>query len=191
MFLNDMELSTKDFRTAPVAPQEKFASFPERVFSGVLDAVLLSVAETILICSSTMFFHGDRFPWSVLSHAGLPFLVSFLYYPMLESSAWQGTVGKKIFGLRVTDIYGKRFTITRAICKQALQAVAGSILFGSVFLFCTMYSDRTATEPTAAFYVGILVANLLYFSMHFVIIFTQKKQSLFDKMTGRLVYKRN
>ena len=31
----------------------------------------------------------------------------WLYYALLESSAWQGTVGKKALGLIVTDLDGR------------------------------------------------------------------------------------
>jgi uncharacterized RDD family membrane protein YckC len=39
---------------------------------------------------------------------------SWLYWALLESSAWQATLGKKALGLYVTDLAGNRPTFGRA-----------------------------------------------------------------------------
>jgi uncharacterized RDD family membrane protein YckC len=41
-------------------------------------------------------------------------VVTWLYSSLLESSSWQGTVGKKLIGLRVTDLDGRRISFGRA-----------------------------------------------------------------------------
>jgi uncharacterized RDD family membrane protein YckC len=41
-------------------------------------------------------------------------VVSWLYEALMLSSSWQGTLGKKALGLRVTDEYGQRITFWRA-----------------------------------------------------------------------------
>lgn len=41
-------------------------------------------------------------------------LVSWLYFAAFESSPWQATPGKKVLGLRVTDLNGKRLSFIRA-----------------------------------------------------------------------------
>jgi uncharacterized RDD family membrane protein YckC len=41
-------------------------------------------------------------------------LVSWLYFAAFESSPWQATPGKKVLGLRVTDLEGKRLSFIRA-----------------------------------------------------------------------------
>jgi uncharacterized RDD family membrane protein YckC len=38
----------------------------------------------------------------------------WLYWALLESSAWQATLGKKMLGLRVTDLEGRRVSFARA-----------------------------------------------------------------------------
>jgi len=45
---------------------------------------------------------------------GCAVLGVWLYYALLESSAWQGTIGKKVLGLRVTDLEGQRVSFGRA-----------------------------------------------------------------------------
>ena len=41
-------------------------------------------------------------------------IVGWLYSSLLESSSWQGTVGKKLIGLRVTDLNGYRLGFGQA-----------------------------------------------------------------------------
>ncbi len=41
-------------------------------------------------------------------------VLEWLYYSLMESSAWQGTLGKKALGLRVTDLQGNRVSFGRA-----------------------------------------------------------------------------
>ena len=41
-------------------------------------------------------------------------VVTWLYYALMESSSWQGTVGKRVLGIKVTDLNGDRITFGRA-----------------------------------------------------------------------------
>jgi uncharacterized RDD family membrane protein YckC len=41
-------------------------------------------------------------------------VLEWLYYSLMESSAWQATLGKKALGLRVTDLQGRRVSFGRA-----------------------------------------------------------------------------
>ncbi len=41
-------------------------------------------------------------------------VATWLYSSLLESSSWQGTVGKKLIGLRVTDLDGRRISFGKA-----------------------------------------------------------------------------
>ena len=41
-------------------------------------------------------------------------MLNWLYYAFLESSSWQGTLGKKALGLEVTDLQGRRISFARA-----------------------------------------------------------------------------
>jgi uncharacterized RDD family membrane protein YckC len=57
-------------------------------------------------------------------------IVSWLYLAGLESSAWQGTVGKRLLGLSVTDREGRRISFLRATVRYA----ARSLVLLTVFI---------------------------------------------------------
>ena len=57
----------------------------------------------------------------------------WLYFAMMETSAWQGTIGKKVLGLRVTDLDGNRIGFARATGRYFAKLVSGIILmFGYI-----------------------------------------------------------
>jgi uncharacterized RDD family membrane protein YckC len=55
-------------------------------------------------------------------------LVTWLYYALCESSPWQGTVGKKLLGLRVTDLNGQRIGFGKATGRHFGKILSGMIL---------------------------------------------------------------
>jgi uncharacterized RDD family membrane protein YckC len=88
---------------------------------------------------------------------------SWLYWGLMESSAWQATLGKKALGLLVTDVEGNRISFGRASGR-----------------FC-------AGRLVSAFpYLGGL-----YFCIDCLCIaFTGKKQALHDMAAGTLVMRK-
>lgn len=53
-----------------------------------------------------------------------PALVSVLYFALMESSSWQATIGKKAFGMYVTDTEGRRLTVSRATGRTLAKCVS-------------------------------------------------------------------
>lgn len=58
---------------------------------------------------------------------GVQILAGWLYSSVLESSSWQGTVGKKIVGLRVTDLEGNRISFGKATGRYFGKILSGAI----------------------------------------------------------------
>ena len=54
-------------------------------------------------------------------------VVTWLYSSLLESSSWQGTVGKKLVGLRVTDLDGQRISFGKATGRHFGKILSGLI----------------------------------------------------------------
>jgi uncharacterized RDD family membrane protein YckC len=53
---------------------------------------------------------------------------TWLYSSWLESSTWQGTVGKKLLGLKVTDLNGNRISFGKATGRHFGKILSGLIL---------------------------------------------------------------
>ena len=53
----------------------------------------------------------------------------WLYWGLMESSAWQATLGKKLLGLYVTDMEGRRVSFGRASGRFFAKIISGMILW--------------------------------------------------------------
>ena len=42
----------------------------------------------------------------------------FVYYVYAEASAWQATLGKRLFGIKVTDMQGYRISVLRSLGRN-------------------------------------------------------------------------
>jgi uncharacterized RDD family membrane protein YckC len=112
----------------PPLPRVQYAGFWLRFVAYVIDIVVIwIVAIPIYLLLGAAFGLSmssiARDPNGMLLGSSLGSLVLFegcailglwLYFAIMESSAWQGTVGKKILGLRVTDLGGNRISFGRA-----------------------------------------------------------------------------
>lgn len=85
----------------------------------IIPVVILSGAGALL----SRVGSGDDISDDVATLVGLGFvgafvlvtlLIGWLYYALSESSSWQGTIGKKLLGLYVTDISGQPVSFGRA-----------------------------------------------------------------------------
>ena len=55
-------------------------------------------------------------------------VMTWLYFALCESSAWQATVGKWVLGIRVTDLHGNRISIARALGRYPAKLLSYLIL---------------------------------------------------------------
>ncbi len=65
-------------------------------------------------------------------------LIIVPYFVLAESSRWQATIGKKIFGLKVGDFEGKRISVGKAFLRLFGKFLSGQILLiGYLMAFFT------------------------------------------------------
>jgi uncharacterized RDD family membrane protein YckC len=114
-----------------------YGGFWIRVVAAIIDAVILRV----VVAPVGMVFGGLRLAgmMSGIPHAGLRLLgggVSFilllfgswLYGAFMESSSYQATLGKMIFGMKVTDLNGNRISFERATGRHFAKWLSAIIL---------------------------------------------------------------
>jgi uncharacterized RDD family membrane protein YckC len=53
--------------------------------------------------------------------------LGWLYFSLMESSPWQGTIGKRVLGLRVTDMDGRRIGFGKATGRYFGKILSGMI----------------------------------------------------------------
>jgi len=104
-----------------------YAGFWPRVLAYLIDSLLLGTVVGFLILRPMMDRAGipvDN-PWTLLTGNSRQILAinllltmtSWLYWALMESSRWRATLGKKILGLEVTDLEGRRISFARATVR--------------------------------------------------------------------------
>ena len=71
------------------------------------------------------------------------FVVGFFYWPVLESTAWRATVGKKMLGLVVGDVDGGGLNFVRSLLRN-LAKIISSIPFGIGYLMAAFTARKQA-----------------------------------------------
>jgi uncharacterized RDD family membrane protein YckC len=98
-----------------------YADFFPRVGAAILDGIFIGVIGMMLQFGLAILFGvasgGDEALIGVGSLLGslLSFVLSIVYFVGYETSAKQGTWGKQIVGIKVTDIDGRPITTGRAV----------------------------------------------------------------------------
>src|SRR6266849_153843 len=109
----------------------------DRVVAAIIDAIILRV----VVAPVGLVFGGLGMAgmMSGLPHAGLAVLGggvtfillifgSWLYEAFMESSSYQATLGKMIFGMKVTDLNGNRISFERATGRHFAKWLSAMIL---------------------------------------------------------------
>lgn len=124
---------------APVAEvRTAYAGFWLRFVAWLIDSLILSAAVLIVLVPIVpMFFHHAPFEGSLERPVipiflfwfwGLNLVGVWLYFALFESSSWQATPGKRVLGLLVTDMHGRRISFARASGRYFGKILSGAIL---------------------------------------------------------------
>jgi len=134
------------------APAVPYAGFWLRAVAYLIDGLIMGIVAVPLIIALAVLtgasaaIHGlseDNAEQALAGASFAMFLIvmvmvllggMWLYYALTESSAWQGTVGKKVLGLIVTDMNGQRITFARATGRYFSRFVTGLVplMFGYI-----------------------------------------------------------
>jgi len=125
---DSMKNPTTVKKESPPHEDFEYASFSSRVSAVILDFVVVGIPLIAI---------GLFIPivgWVISPVAGV------LYNPVLESSEWQGTIGKKIMGIIVVDLYGSRIDFKTALFRYLAKTLSGLIL--CIGYFMMLFSSR-------------------------------------------------
>ena len=158
------------------AALEDYAGFWKRVAAYIIDTILLVIVVKLIgapfgmsaadaAAQATMkqemlggmgFMQAYGHYYSSMAHYNLAStVITWLYFAICESSAWQATVGKLALGIRVTDLQGKRISFLRALGRWGAKIISAIILLIG-FLMVAFTSRKQGLHDLIA---GTLVLN--------------------------------
>jgi uncharacterized RDD family membrane protein YckC len=112
------DIIEKKVLAAKTKKKVKFAGFWLRLIAFIIDGILLGVIGLFVNLGSSNFSSVST---------GVNLLVGWLYFSLLESSSWQGSVGKKILNLKVVGRKGNRISFLRATGRYFSKIISAAI----------------------------------------------------------------
>lgn len=100
-------------------PSVDYAGFWARLAAYIVDCAILWFL-LIAISAGASFVDGS---YIILGQL-IWFVISLLYWPVMESSASQATLGKRIIGIEVTDLNGKRMSFLHALLRNLAKIIS-------------------------------------------------------------------
>ena len=113
-----------------------------RVLAYIIDAVILQFASSILSAVVVAVMLGaagvgageEAAVAALVVVYAIMILGNWLYFALMESSHWQGTVGKQALKLIVTDLNGERIGFGRATGRYFAKILSAMILLFGYFM---------------------------------------------------------
>jgi len=118
-----------------------YAGFWWRVLAYIIDSLIMSaiffplgMGVGLAVAAGGGDPNSPLLPLVNLGLNGISILAGWLYHAFLESSSWQGTIGKKVLGLRVTDLNGNQINFGKATGRYFGMIISGMICFVGFFM---------------------------------------------------------
>jgi uncharacterized RDD family membrane protein YckC/Tfp pilus assembly protein PilE len=129
--------------------EEVYGHFGRRFVAWFIDRVIVMLPLIVFVILADRA--GSKGPGeAAFSYGFFAWLAfSILYYPLMESSRWQGTVGKIVMDLKVTHLNGERIGFLRALWRVVTSILSGLIL-GVGFLVAAFTERRQALHDVFA-----------------------------------------
>jgi len=124
------------FSYEQTAPQY-FASFDQRLLALVIDyfGVLLCYMMILLISFLFIEEKADRISAGLIFLPVIPF-IKFIYSAFAEASVKQGTIGKQLLNIKVTNMAGQRISLSAAFGRNAAKVLSMlPLFFGYLYSF--------------------------------------------------------
>ena len=118
---------------------QHYGGFWLRFVAYIIDAIIMNIVGGVLglfmgVGVGVLGASENAAVASTFGAAGLSLVINWLYSAILESSAWQGTVGKKALSLVVTDESGQRIGFGRATGRYFAKILSSLILLFGFFM---------------------------------------------------------
>lgn len=114
-----------------------YASFWKRTAAYLIDGFIYQFITFVIAFGIGLIIGLSGAPEILASLAG--FLVSIvvwlIYFAVAESSSWQATVGKKMMGLKVTDLNGQQISFWRSVGRN-LGMIISTLILCIGYLMC-------------------------------------------------------
>lgn len=111
-----------------------FAGLWRRLGAAIVDGLLIYVLAGVLFFLIHRFYDNDSDFLPFVIFAGSVGMTSLIYFPILEASSLQATLGKRLLGIKGVTKDGQRIGFGRALVRNLSKLLSLLILFPLGFL---------------------------------------------------------
>jgi uncharacterized RDD family membrane protein YckC len=139
----------------------RYGDFLKRFVAALIDGIILAIPTGILsvvmlgsvfALNNNLETMGEENVGAMMGAMGgfyfLLIAMQWLYHALMESSSHQGTVGKKVMNLKVTDMHGNRISFGRATGRHFAKMLSGCTLIG--YLMAAFTEKKQALHDIVA-----------------------------------------
>lgn len=123
----------------PNLASAEFGGFWLRFLAFVVDSAIVFLIMALIIAGGAAVLGTEGVGPAVL----VAWLFGFLYWPVMQASRLQATLGKALLGMRVTSYQGNRLSFLRALGRELAK-----ILSGAVFMLGYVVAAITARKQS-------------------------------------------
>jgi uncharacterized RDD family membrane protein YckC len=165
--------------------RDECATFVQRYCASIIDGaavlLLVDIAGIFSLCVISDFSH-------IAIATGCQLLIFALYFSLFESSSLCATPGKLALKLQVVRADGGKVNLLEAFWRVIVGCLPLAVVPGLAFWYARVSSGFGATAQAVVF--TVICLGLIYSVGYVMMLFTPKRQSLFDQLTKRVVVKK-
>lgn len=156
--------------TEHAVEQPQYAGFWIRFVALIIDSLILGFVSLVLVLpllgvlGMTVSDMGDFSEMEDTAMLGLlagfgttlyisNFIITWLYYSLLQSGKWQATLGKKAVGIKVTDLNGERISFLTATLRFFGKIISGMIMLIGYLMAAFTAKKQALHDMIASTYV--------------------------------------
>ena len=112
-----------------------YAGFLRRLGAWLVDLFIFTIICALFSSGIELTLQSDSVGFRATPLPIIMLVGWFVYYVYAEASAWQATLGKRLFGIKVTDMQGYRISVLRSLGRN-LSFAFSSLIFSIGYLMC-------------------------------------------------------
>ncbi|OXM13174.1 RDD family protein [Paenibacillus herberti] len=114
----------------------------KRIIAIILDTIIVSLITTPVVILVVLIY-GDKILFDLNSFILLILIISpLIIYEIICEVIFQRSVGKKVMGLSIINLEGKRFGFSKIIMRNLLRMLDHGLFLGCIFILFTRKKQR-------------------------------------------------
>ena len=157
-----------------------YAGIEKRFAALLIDGIILNIIGFIIVGRSPAELKPDA---KLATYLILMQIIAWIYYAFLESCSMQGTLGKRVVGIIVTNLQGNQISFGKATARYFAKSICIVFWIVAVLLAAMTPSKAGSESPYPYLSIALFVIGLVIFIVGYLMAaYTPEKQALHDIM---------